>query len=1263
MRALVCQTRVPEIDRDRGSQRVDQMIGWLQKAGWSVTFLANNTDGDERHAKRLRQQGVATFTGIDQAEDVIAAGDFDLALLAFWQPASQVMQRLRAVSPRTKVIVDSIDLHFLREARQMFGAAGGLDARFGERLVGELNTYCAADAVLTVSTKEAELLEDFLGPGRVHELPLAEALQRSPLPFKDRRGILFVGNFRHLPNGEAVEYLCRDVLPSLDPRLLADHPLLVVGSRLDDRVRAYGRGLPGVKMVGWVPSIVPYVQQARVSAVPLLHGAGVKGKLVEALMGGTPAVSTSIGVEGIGLEDGQGALIADSARGFANGLTQMLTDGDAWQRVVDSGQELLQARYAPEEVQRRFVEIVDRVLHQPPHPIPDGVEAIRGREASYRATIDGVEAALAAVTEPGSIVLVVSRGDDRLVEPPDRVGWHFPRATDGRWAGYHPADSETAIAHLQGLHDQGARYLALPSTAYWWLHHYAELTEYLEAHAKRVHADEYVIVFDLGVPPGDESGPDAGFDPGVPRTNRSAPDAGPRHGRERVLVLGTYDGANAGPPRAAVEALAASQRYAVTQRWSSDARPAPTADDDPDWVLYVDPPAIFDDGFLDDFLEAASGLLPLGVERVQPAHASGPDAAPPVTERLGGIFAHELAGPTPLPVLATRRDAKPGGPVAIIDSVTIELAAPLEGTAPSDVLDVFAAGPRRAVRRNQGVAWPRISVLLATHDRHELLTTCLEGFCNQTLRDFEVVVVDDGSPTAETEALFDRFASRLTLRWVRIEHSGRSAAKNLALLLARADLVLWFDDDDIPDPDLLEQHVRAHELHPGEATAILGHTRWAEELELTPLMHYLTDIDRLLFAYPSLTAGQRLDWRGFWEGRISSKRALHVNHGLHDQRLAYSIDVEMAWRLARQGLEVVYLPDARSSMARPVSLEAFCRRSEAKGRAQALIAELHDDDVLRAYTHVDGAAKLWAEAAPQLQATVARAQELELAASIDDSVLPELHRCYRAVFGAYNAKGIVAADDPVPLTNGSRSAGRPEQPMLTVTMPVWSRSDALAEMARDTLQRVLDVATMPTEIVVVDNGSTHTCAMPGRLHRFEHNRGVATGWNTGIQLATAPVVAVLNSDCRVEPGWDEALYEAVTTGRRIAFPYTDHGDGEGYRQPDQAGTAGWCFMLTKQLFEEVGTFDELFNPAYGEDTDYWHRAWEMGIELSPVPAARVFHERRSSTTANDRVEWLLTGHRYLYGWKHGVEPLRAPPYYNREVIEYAARGAALEQVS
>ena len=561
--------------------------------------------------------------------------------------------------------------------------------------------------------------------------------------------------------------------------------------------------------------------------------------------------------------------------------------------------------------------------------------------------------------------------------------------------------------------------------------------------------------------------------------------------------------------------------------------------------------------------------------------------------------------------------------------------------------------------------------MISTYDRPELLAACLTGFCAQTLPvgEFEVVVVDDGTPGPKTEAVLREFSAQLPLTWVRIEHAGRAAAKNLAVMLARGDLVLFFDDDDVPAVDMLDAHLEAHERHPDEHAAILGHTDWSPELEATPLMHYLTEVDAMLFAYGHIEPGKPLDWRCFWEGRVSSKRALHLRHALHDQRLAYSIDVEMAWRLAQHGLEVFYEPKARSTMLRAIGFEEFRRRCQAKGRAQAAIARLHDEPELRQYLRVDGAAERWREAEAELDALCARIPELEAElandVSADEAKAHELHRAYRAVFQADIAKGIIdgmageeSAAPEHARRDGDSAVGRAhlesdsgEAPAITVTMPVWSREPGLAAMAVRAIERVWEVSRMPIEVLVVDNGSPEPHpGMRARVFRFEENQGVASGWNKGIELARAPVIAVLNSDCWVEPGWDEALHEAVTTGRRIGFPYTDHCDGRGFRQPDQAGTAGWCFMLTRDVFDEVGPFDERFNPAYVEDTDYWHRAWELGIELAPVPAARVTHARR--TSADKRSDWLLTAHRYMYGWKHDVEPMRAPPYYKREIVEY-----------
>lgn len=104
----------------------------------------------------------------------------------------------------------------------------------------------------------------------------------------------------------------------------------------------------------------------------------------------------------------------------------------------------------------------------------------RRRPADYAVLVSRLHSAVTELVPPGSGVLVVSRGDDDLLALDGRPAGHFPQADGGGYAGYHPKDSDSAVAELERLRAQGWRYLVFPATALWWLDHYAGLRRHLE---------------------------------------------------------------------------------------------------------------------------------------------------------------------------------------------------------------------------------------------------------------------------------------------------------------------------------------------------------------------------------------------------------------------------------------------------------------------------------------------------------------------------------------------------------------------------------------------------------------------------------------------------------------------------------------------------------------------------------------------------------------------------------------------------------------
>lgn len=320
----------------------------------------------------------------------------------------------------------------------------------------------------------------------------------------------------------------------------------------------------------------------------------------------------------------------------------------------------------------------------------------------------------------------------------------------------------------------------------------------------------------------------------------------------------------------------------------------------------------------------------------------------------------------------------------------------------------------------------------------------LAAFVDQTLApdEYEIIVVDDGS-TDETPDLLREVRPPFTLRVRRVGHGGISVAKNVGTLAARAAIVLYADDDDEADRDLLAQHLHTHANHPGLNVAVLGYTTWSPELDVTLVMKYITEVGQQLFSYPSLRTSAKLDFQAFWGGRSSAKRQFLLEHGLFNPRFRFLEDIEFGYRLSRSGFSVVFNEDASSRMMRGITYEEFCERSRRRGTGLALFSCLHADAEVLSYCGIErvndsvqGKAGL-EELRLRLVELRLRVTELEHeldTGPLDAQRLDELHDLYARSFRAEEMQGIIEAQLRAPALppcskNLDQGATRTEQPL------------------------------------------------------------------------------------------------------------------------------------------------------------------------------------------------------------------------------------------
>ena len=338
--ALVIDATGPRPDLDSGSVRMVALLRLLAETGLPPALI----EDDRLAFNAAWAVPVVAAPGTRSLLEWIAAhrGVLKVVVLSRHTVAAHWLPAIRALLPETPVIFDTVDLHHLREARQA--------AHQRSRALQMLATLTAqrefallrrADRTWVVSEVEQQLLRPRAGGAAVDVVSNIVDPLPDPPGFDARSGFVFVGNFRHEPNVDAVEWLL-----TLWPRIhesCADATLLVAGAGLTDAFAPRVAAVPGVRVLGHVPDLERLLQQTRVMLAPLRYGAGVKGKVHSAFAAGLAVAATSCAFEGMSDPD---LIHADDDELFIARAVELYRDRDAWARAADAGRRCLASNFS-----------------------------------------------------------------------------------------------------------------------------------------------------------------------------------------------------------------------------------------------------------------------------------------------------------------------------------------------------------------------------------------------------------------------------------------------------------------------------------------------------------------------------------------------------------------------------------------------------------------------------------------------------------------------------------------------------------------------------------------------------------------------------------------------------------------------------------------------------------------------------------------------------------------------------------------------------
>ncbi len=347
---LFVSERIPAYDKDAGSRTLDFYIQEFLSRGYLVKFIPDNFTAEEPYTHRLEQMGVEVLAGKHYQKAVMHwlyrhHRDIEFAFLNYPNASMKYIDVLRKLGISVRYY--GVDLHYLRLRREyeLLGNAY-LEEEAMSFYEKEAWLIAHSDVVYYPSLVETQIVEKEFHQTNVRQLMIniydSSRIENRYVP-KERSGVMFVGGYRHAPNVDAVLWFGTHIFPEIYQKLKI--PFYIIGGDMPANIR--GMDVEGTEKIGALTDreLEKMYRSVRMIVVPLRYGAGIKGKVIEAMYQGVPVVTTTIGMEGIPNEGGAVA-IADDERSFADRVIALYQEEETLKQMSFKGQEIIKKYYS-----------------------------------------------------------------------------------------------------------------------------------------------------------------------------------------------------------------------------------------------------------------------------------------------------------------------------------------------------------------------------------------------------------------------------------------------------------------------------------------------------------------------------------------------------------------------------------------------------------------------------------------------------------------------------------------------------------------------------------------------------------------------------------------------------------------------------------------------------------------------------------------------------------------------------------------------------